>query len=69
MNLEEIKEHKIREAAELFEEIGLDPKKEVDINYITYTPLENLILKQNYTEEKLHWTRLSNNSNIGYVID
>ncbi len=69
MDLDKIKDQKIQEANELFKQLGIDTNNE--------TNLENgdSPCYQFDTDEsegsiiEFHWTRLSNNSNIGFTTD
>ncbi|GJM28758.1 MAG: hypothetical protein DHS20C17_13930 [Cyclobacteriaceae bacterium] len=68
MNLEEIKKEKIKEAVELFIKLGIEP------NRSTFQTQNSFQIPDNDEEssekkEKLHWTRLSINSNQGCIID
>ena len=73
MNLEQIKQEKIKEVEEFYKLIGLYSTKQ---SLLEQKDLLRLIQMQkdepqvqHEKEEKLHWTRLSINSNIGCVVE
>lgn len=71
MNLDKIKEEKTKEAEDFYLKIGLDPQKDVTIpSYNNEYWTSHPILKEEPNQKsKLIWTRLSNNSNIGSIVE
>lgn len=70
MNLEKIKEDKIKEAEEIYRQIGLSEILETHrrSQYSTSTPDISTENKKN-TNSAFHWTRLSNTSSIGHIVE
>jgi hypothetical protein len=69
MEYEKIKQQKINEAIEFYKMLGINIKEE---DYSNLKINEEIELKKipNLLENiEFHWTRLSNNSNIGYTIE
>ncbi len=70
MEYEKIKQQKIKEAIEFYKLLGINIE-EVDYSNLKINT-EEIELKKtpNLLENiEFHWTRLSNNSNIGYTIE
>lgn len=68
--LEQVKEDRIKEAVQLYLSIGLDPDNcRDDSEY--YPKYSNELVEDTLVEENrsFHWTRLSGNSNFGYIVD
>lgn len=70
MSLDKIREDKIKEAIELYKKLGIDSSKgsmpEMDELFSSESKID---LESPKKKEKLHWTRLSINSNFGCVVD
>jgi predicted secreted protein len=72
MNLEQIKHDKVKEAEKLFTELGIDYAQEQAIRryfdeFLTSQPIVNK--EEQDKKNKLIWTRLSINSNIGCIVE
>ncbi len=68
MDLDKIKQDKIKEAEKLYKKIGLE-------NHMEYPDPKDM-LKQSplpqenqFKDQKFHWTRLSINSNFGCIVE
>lgn len=69
MNLEQIKQEKIKEAEELFLKLDIDYGKDSEDCPKEYFPIQPVIREQNEKKPKLFWTRLSINSNLGCIVE
>lgn len=70
MNFEKIKNDKIQEAKELYKILGIEIKDE-ELPVLDYYPTLDEIQRNEEIEKEVefHWTRLSINSNIGYIAE
>jgi hypothetical protein len=72
MNLEQVKNDKVKEAEELFLKLGIDDNKiQKEYTYLSdfLTSLPTFNKEVHENKNKLIWTRLSINSNIGCIIE
>jgi len=71
MNLEQIKQDKIKEAEDIFLKVGLDPKKDLTRNpYINRRVISQPVQSEEHSAKiKLGWTRLSNSTDVGLIIE
>jgi len=68
MNLEQIERNKVIEAEELFIKLGLDFNEDLaKYNFLTSLPIVST--EKQDKKNKLIWTRLSSNSNIGCIVE
>ncbi len=70
MEYEKIKQQKIKEAIEFYKLLGINIEEDDYSNLKINTEEIELKKTPNLLENiEFHWTRLSNNSNIGYTIE
>lgn len=69
MDLDKIRDNKTQEANELFKQLGIDTNKKTN-SYTVNSPCHKIDIDESEeTKLEFHWTRLSNNSNIGCIAD
>ena len=69
MDLDKIKDQKIQEAKKLFKQLGIDTNNESNLETVDSPCYQFDTDESEDSKIKFHWTRLSNNSNIGFTTD
>jgi hypothetical protein len=69
MDLDKIKDQKIQEANELFKRLGIDTNNEPNFENGNSPCYQTDTDESEGSKIEFHWTRLSNNSNIGCITD
>lgn len=69
MDLDKIKDQKIQEANELFKRLGINTDNEPNLETGDSPCFQFDTDESEGSKIEFHWTRLSNNSNIGLIAD